>query len=144
MNSRVAALELCLQPFLKFGLGALQCTVVQKFAQKSHGDGTGAQVEAAVGVIVGGGLIDVQFVVEVLQPVLHASQREAAAPRNRAIGQAQRYIDEDFVFGIGEAVGVADAFLLQAPHSLSITHWLSTKIERSASFSRSSEADFNT
>ncbi|MNL73371.1 hypothetical protein D3C87_1988240 [compost metagenome] len=56
--------------------------------------------------------MDVQLFVEALQPVLHAAQRKVTAARNRLVRQAQRNINKDFIFGIGKAMRLAEAFFL--------------------------------
>lgn len=51
----------------------------------------------------------VKLLVEALQAVLHAAQRQVAAARNRLVGEAERDIDKDFIFGIGETMRLAEA-----------------------------------
>ena len=115
-HSTQVRILLSLKPFLQLCLSPLQSAVVQEFAQESDGHGAGAQIEAAVLVVVAGALVDVEFVVELLQAVLHAAQRQTPTFGDGPIGEAERDIDEDLVFGIGKAVRLAEALLLQAPH----------------------------
>ena len=67
--------------------------------------------------------IDAKFYIELLQSVLYAAHREVAPLRYCAVRQSKGDVDQDFIFGLSEAIDVAKALLLRTAY-LAVYHAL--------------------
>jgi hypothetical protein len=90
------------QPQLQFGFGLFQRGAVEEAAEQGDVDGAGAEVEGGAALASRIGLVDAEFFVKLLQPVLHAAQRQVAAGSDGAVGQAEGDVLQHFVFAVAQ------------------------------------------
>ncbi|ENN85587.1 hypothetical protein RHSP_06462 [Rhizobium freirei PRF 81] len=104
------------EPHGKIGFRPLERIVIEQLSQKRHGNRPRSEIETAIIILVAEWLMDSEFDIELLQTVLYAADREVTPLRDSAVGQSECNVDQDFIFGLSEAVDVAETFLLHAPH----------------------------